>query len=106
MIKELAAAEEEKAKVVRKVILFEGGGITLCPDRCLSLSPVSFSFHINLRKLSLLCQIVHLPLCNKIKDISPTPALLSRESLFVCNRSAAIVIFKSFSFPTLFLAFV
>lgn len=29
MIKELAAAEEEKAKVVRKVILFVGGGITL-----------------------------------------------------------------------------
>ena len=34
MIKELAAAEEEKAKVVRKVILFVGGGIKLCPDRC------------------------------------------------------------------------
>lgn len=34
MIKELVVVEEEKVKVVRKVIFFEGGGIMFCFDRC------------------------------------------------------------------------
>ena len=81
MIKELAAAEEEKAKVVRKVIFFfVGGGTTLCSDRSYSLSSVS-SRSTSLQGSSLPCLIVRLPLCNKIKAVSLTAVLFSRESL-------------------------